>query len=181
MVSKMNPICPKCGRYMISNIYWSVGKPYIDYVCSYCGYTKERGYTITNYTISTKPVATNRTNKEVGEVSQGNCKNSYPYAMALKRCFDRVVLKNSKLAYSGVYSDSEADEFAERIEDPETQVEAKERIIERETWRGKVLELAHEKNIGFKELAADYNLTSNTTAEEFKKVYEDLRDEKPIK
>lgn len=37
------------------------------------------------------------------------------------------------------------------------------------------------KNIGFKELAADYNLTSNTTAEEFKKVYEDLRDEKPIK
>lgn len=63
MVSKMNPICPKCGRYMISNIYWSVGKPYIDYVCPYCGYTKERGYTITNYTISTKPVATNRTNK----------------------------------------------------------------------------------------------------------------------
>lgn len=118
---------------------------------------------------------------EVGEVSQGNCKNSYPYAMALKRCFDRVVLKNSKLAYNGVYSDSEADEFAERIEEPETQAEAKERIIERETWRGKVLELAHEKNIGFKELAADYNLTSNTTAEEFKKVYEDLRDEKPIK
>lgn len=53
---------------------------------------------------------------EVGEVSKENCKNSYPYAMALKRCFDRVVLKNSKLAYSGVYSDSEADEFTERIE-----------------------------------------------------------------
>lgn len=54
---------------------------------------------------------------EVGEVSKENCKNSYPYAMALKRCFDRVVLKNSKLAYSGVYSDSEADEFTERIEE----------------------------------------------------------------
>lgn len=48
---------------------------------------------------------------EVGEVSSENCKNSYPYAMAYKRLFDRVVLKLSKLAYSGVYSDSEADEF----------------------------------------------------------------------
>ena len=53
---------------------------------------------------------------EVGEVSQSNCKNDYPYAMALKRCFDRVVLKNSKLAYDGVYSDSEADEFKENVD-----------------------------------------------------------------
>lgn len=44
---------------------------------------------------------------EVGEVSKENCKNAYPYAMALKRCFDRVVLKNSKLAYESIYSDSE--------------------------------------------------------------------------
>lgn len=44
---------------------------------------------------------------ETGEVSKSNCKNSYPYAMALKRCFDRVVLKNSKLAYESIYSDSE--------------------------------------------------------------------------
>lgn len=44
---------------------------------------------------------------EVGEVSKTNCKNSYPYAMALKRCFDRVVLKNSRLAYESIYSDSE--------------------------------------------------------------------------
>ena len=49
---------------------------------------------------------------EVGEVSNNNCKNEYPYAMALKRCFDRVVLKKCKLAYEGVYSDSEADEFS---------------------------------------------------------------------
>ena len=48
---------------------------------------------------------------EVGEVSSDNCRNSYPYAMAFKRLFDRVVLKLSKLTYSGVYSDSEADEF----------------------------------------------------------------------
>lgn len=48
---------------------------------------------------------------EVGEVSKTNCKNDYPYAMAFKRCFDRVVLKVTKLAYAGIYSDSEADEF----------------------------------------------------------------------
>lgn len=48
---------------------------------------------------------------EIGEVSKSNCQNDYPYAMAFKRCFDRVVLKKSKLAYAGVYSDSEADEF----------------------------------------------------------------------
>ena len=47
---------------------------------------------------------------EVGEVSKDNCKNDYPYAMALKRCFDRVVLKLSKLAYSGIMSDSEAED-----------------------------------------------------------------------
>lgn len=54
---------------------------------------------------------------EVGEVSEKNCKNAYPYAMALKRCFDRVVLKVSKLAYGGIYSESEADEFREPVED----------------------------------------------------------------
>ena len=51
---------------------------------------------------------------EVGEVSDKNCKNDYPYAMAFKRLFDRVVLKQCKLAYDGIYSDSEADEFKEQ-------------------------------------------------------------------
>lgn len=57
---------------------------------------------------------------EVGEVSKDNCKNDYPYAMALKRCFDRVVLKNSRIAYSGIYSDSESDEFLKRTDDSES-------------------------------------------------------------
>lgn len=55
---------------------------------------------------------------EVGEISSSNYRQSqgrYPYAMAYKRLFDRVVLKNSKLAYADVYSDSEAEEFAERV------------------------------------------------------------------
>ena len=53
---------------------------------------------------------------EVGEFSPTNCKNAYPYAMAFKRCFDRVVLKKSRLAYAGIYSEAEADEFKEQIE-----------------------------------------------------------------
>lgn len=50
---------------------------------------------------------------EVGEANATNCKNAYTYAMAFKRLFDRVVLKLSKLAFSGIYSDSESDEFVE--------------------------------------------------------------------
>ena len=56
---------------------------------------------------------------EVGEVSNENLKNTYPYAMAFKRLFDRVVLKLSKLAYDNIYSDSESDEFVQRVEEPE--------------------------------------------------------------
>lgn len=66
---------------------------------------------------------------EVGEVSKDNCKNSYPYAMALKRCMDRVILKNCKLAYSGVYSDSEAEEFAQPQETTQSQEYATTRKI----------------------------------------------------
>ena len=54
---------------------------------------------------------------EVGEVNAKNCRIDYPYAMAFKRMFDRVVLKQSKLAYSGIYSEVEADEFKRRYED----------------------------------------------------------------
>lgn len=61
---------------------------------------------------------------EVGEVNEKNCKNDYPFAMAFKRCFDRVVLKNSKLAFAGVYSDSEAEEFKQRFEE--------EQVLDRE-------------------------------------------------
>lgn len=54
---------------------------------------------------------------EVGEFGKHNSSQTYPYAMAFKRLFDRVVLKLCGLAYDGVYSDSEADEFKERYED----------------------------------------------------------------
>ena len=57
---------------------------------------------------------------EVGEVSTKNCKIDYPYAMAFKRMFDRVVLKLSKLAYAGIYGEDEADEFRDPIVDSES-------------------------------------------------------------
>lgn len=65
---------------------------------------------------------------EVGEVNERNCKNDYQYAMAFKRCFDRVVLKKSKLAFSGIYSEVEADEFKNsNVEEPK-QEEAEQKI-----------------------------------------------------
>lgn len=48
---------------------------------------------------------------EYGEISEDNCKNDYPYAMLLKRTFDRVVLVKSKLKFYGIYGEDEADEF----------------------------------------------------------------------
>ena len=66
---------------------------------------------------------------EVGEVAQGNCKNDYPYAMALKRCMDRVILKNCKLAYAGVYSDAEAEEFTQPVESPNTITDEQQQVL----------------------------------------------------
>lgn len=62
---------------------------------------------------------------EVGEVSKSNCKQDYPYAMAYKRLFDRVVLKLSKIAYSGIYSETEAEEFKNRNDTPEEELKDK--------------------------------------------------------
>lgn len=48
---------------------------------------------------------------EFGEASLKNCQNAYPFAMVLKRLQDRVILKNSKIAFSGIMSEVESDEF----------------------------------------------------------------------
>ena len=52
---------------------------------------------------------------EFGEASLKNCKNAYPFAMVLKRLQDRVILKNSKIAFFGIMSEAESDEFKEPI------------------------------------------------------------------
>lgn len=98
---------------------------------------------------------------EVGEVSPSNCKNDYPYAMLLKRTFDRVVLKKSGIAMWGVYSDSEADEFKqpyeEQTEPDEEQTEEREFINQKEWER---LKLAYSKE-EIKGMYAKLGITSN--------------------
>lgn len=87
---------------------------------------------------------------EVGEVNDKNCKNDYPYAMAFKRCFDRVVLKKSKLAYSGIYSEVEAEEF--RNQNQETTINIKEEI---KKYGSKASKLLKEKNKKLSELTEE--------------------------
>ena len=55
---------------------------------------------------------------EFGEASIKNCTNAYPFAMVLKRLQDRVILKNSKIAFSGIMSEVESEDF-KRPERPE--------------------------------------------------------------
>lgn len=61
---------------------------------------------------------------EFGEASIKNCTNAYPFAMVLKRLQDRVILKNSKIAFSGIMSEVESEEF-KRPERPEREERAK--------------------------------------------------------
>ena len=125
---------------------------------------------------------------EVGEVSKGNCKNAYPYAMALKRCFDRVVLKNSKLGYSGVYSESEADDFREpmveekpKVEKPkeekpkEEPKEVPQEIDPRLVARDRMILLGRQLGYQVKDLMRMYNLSQETTTERFNEIYEGLQ------
>ena len=84
---------------------------------------------------------------EVGEVNKDNCKNPYPYAMAFKRCFDRVVLKKSKLAFSGIYSEVEADEFTEKLE------EKKEEKPKKKQKKSEIFDQPIYENMSLKELA----------------------------
>lgn len=102
---------------------------------------------------------------EVGEVSKNNCKNDYPYAMALKRCFDRVVLKKCKLAYKGIYSDSEADEFTEKLENNE---------LEEIDYRNELVKYCKENNIDMNKIAKEYKLNAQSNNEEFKNALNEL-------
>lgn len=105
---------------------------------------------------------------EVGEVSLENCKNAYPYAMALKRCYDRVVLKNSKIAYAGIYSDSESEEFKNNENDV-----VKEEI----NYREEIIKYCEENKISKEDVAVKYKLKANLTNEEFKEALEKLKND----
>lgn len=116
---------------------------------------------------------------EVGEVSAKNCSNAYPYAMALKRCMDRVILKASKLAYSGIYSDSEAEEFKEpeRPEKSEPKNAAKPESEENYTLilpegalenpRKALVAYCKEKGVDIKEVARIHKLNNDSSADAF--------------
>ena len=118
---------------------------------------------------------------EVGEVSDKNCTNAYPYAMALKRCMDRVILKSSKLAYSGIYSDSEAEEFKNepdetkevKAEAPketkvsETKTAVKDPIADARAKYQELISYCKEYGYDIKEVAKAYSLNSKSTAQDF--------------
>lgn len=110
---------------------------------------------------------------EIGEISQANCKNAYPYAMALKRLIDRVILKNSGVAQYGIYSDSEADEFKEKTDDP-VKAETKE---DTKNYRELVIELINQKGLNINEIAKQYKLHAKATNEDFKVAYESIKGE----
>lgn len=125
---------------------------------------------------------------EIGEVSRGNCTNEYKYAMALKRCIDRVILKNSRLAYAGIYSDSEAEEFKnepkeekieknEKTEKPEETEEAYTVELPAgamENPRKALVEYCKAHNIDIKEVARVHKLNNASKPEEFLSTLSDL-------
>lgn len=96
---------------------------------------------------------------EVGEYNSTNCKNAYPYAMAFKRCFDRVVLKKSKLAFSGIYSEVEADEFKENITEEAKVIQNNQtEQLKLEFQLGKIIE---KNNLDYDAICKMYKLKEN--------------------
>lgn len=94
---------------------------------------------------------------EFGEASIKNCTNAYPFAMVLKRLQDRVILKNSKIAFSGIMSEGESEECKrpERPESTEREERAKaENLITEE-------QIAELEALGcdLKRVAAAYKVT----------------------
>lgn len=113
---------------------------------------------------------------EVGEVSQANCKNDYPYAMAFKRLFDRVVLKLSKLAYNGIYSDSESEEFSQQL-NPDEQKKSENKVEQpkqEKSLRVLLIEKLNEQGIDVTEFAQKHNLTKTTPDDVFIDLLHDL-------
>ncbi len=110
---------------------------------------------------------------EVGEASTQNCKNAYPYAMAYKRLFDRVVLKICKLAFDGIYSDSEADEFKERYEEEPQPVTAAPEVTAQV-----VKDMATTALKGYAQRTGKDNKTVQTEAKTFiGKLFKDFTDD----
>ena len=121
---------------------------------------------------------------EVGEVNKSNCSNAYPYAMALKRCMDRVILKNSRLAYSGIYSDSEAEEFKnepkEELKPAKIAVDTEETLSivlppeAMDNPRKALVDYCTEKGISINEIARIHKLNNTSKPEDFLKALTEI-------
>jgi hypothetical protein len=117
---------------------------------------------------------------EVGEVSSKNCTNAYPYAMALKRCMDRVILKNSSLAYAGIYSDSEAEEFKNEpkeeskapanVSKTTTKTEAAPEVSGEEIQKN-LIKLCKDNNLDLRQICKEYKINVNSTVEDLAAAY----------
>lgn len=100
---------------------------------------------------------------EVGEVNPKNCKIDYLYAIGLKRCMDRVILKNSKLAYSGIYSEVESEDFKEP-ERTETKEEVKPTNV-----KATLVSFCKNNHIDIKDICKQYGLNNSSPEEDFEK------------
>lgn len=107
---------------------------------------------------------------EVGEVNPKNCKIDYLYAIGLKRVIDRVILKNSKLAYSGIYSEVESEDFKE-LERTETKEDVKPTTEEKPKGNVKATLVSFCKNnhIDIKDICKQYDLNNSSPEEDFEK------------
>lgn len=113
---------------------------------------------------------------EVGEVNGKNCSNAYVYAMALKRLMDRVILKNSRLAYAGVYSDSEAEEFKK----PEEQAPERRKKAEPDEtidYYHEVMRICQKYSFPLDKVAQRFKLNFKSTQQDFYNAYMTLKDE----
>lgn len=110
---------------------------------------------------------------EVGEVSKSNCHIEYLYAIGLKRCMDRVILKNSKLAYSGIYSETESEEFTqpERETKPVVEDPKEEPATEKKSTnvKAELVEFCKNNKIDIKALCKEYDLTNASPEKDFEK------------
>ena len=112
---------------------------------------------------------------EVGEANTENLKLSgYPYAMAFKRLFDRVVLKLSKIAFSGIYSDSESDDFKEDLDTKQKREETKKEAIDSNDYKTQLMVYIKEKGLDKKEICTKYKLSSKSTQNDFKSALTNL-------
>ena len=119
---------------------------------------------------------------EVGEVNPKNCRNEYVYAMGLKRCMDRVILKLSRLAYSGIYSEVEADEFKEPEKTEIIKKDVDEKVADvadippvviipdGENPRAVLVKFCREHDININDVAKTYKLNNESKPEEFIRV-----------